>query len=60
MMAVNISFFALCWGILSSYVAIYAKERLGITGGTGVFLLFWPQDFLCLAYGARALCDMDT
>ena len=29
--------FAFSFGVLSTYVAIYGKEELGITGGTGVF-----------------------
>ena len=29
--------FAFSYGVLSTYVAIYGKERLGITGGTGLF-----------------------
>lgn len=31
--------FGLSYGILATYVAIYAKEELGITGGTGLFFL---------------------
>lgn len=37
--ALNICFFGFCWGILSNYLAIYGKERLGITSGTGTFFL---------------------
>lgn len=37
LMAVNISMFGLCWGIMSNYVAIYGRESLGITDGTGIF-----------------------
>lgn len=37
--AVNICFFGFCWGVLSNYLAIYSKERLGITGGTGAFFM---------------------
>ena len=29
--------FGLCWGVMSNYVAIYAKEVIGITEGTGLF-----------------------
>lgn len=35
--AVSVLCFSLSYGILSTYVAIYGKEKLGITGGTGVF-----------------------
>lgn len=44
MLAVNILFFGLCWGIMSNYVAIYGKETLGITDGTGIF-------FMILSFG---------
>lgn len=31
--------FAFGYGVISTYIAIYGKERLDITGGTGVFFL---------------------
>lgn len=31
--------FAFSYGVVSTYVAIYGKERLGIEGGAGVFFL---------------------
>lgn len=37
LMAINILLFGLCWGVMSNYVAIYAKEQLHITEGTGLF-----------------------
>lgn len=37
LMAINISLFGLCWGVMSNYVAIYGRESLGITDGTGIF-----------------------
>lgn len=37
LMALNILFFGLCWGVMSNYVAIYGQEQLGITDGTGLF-----------------------
>ncbi len=37
LLAINIGFFGLCWGVMSNYVAIYGKERLNITDGTGIF-----------------------
>ncbi len=37
LMALNISLFGLCWGVLSNYVAIYGQKELGITDGTGIF-----------------------
>lgn len=36
---VNMIFFGLCYGVLSNYIAIYGKEVMGITGGTGIFFL---------------------
>ncbi len=39
LMAVNIIFFGLCWGVMSNYVAIYGQEKLGITDGTGLFFM---------------------
>lgn len=39
LLAVNIMLFGLCWGILSNYVAIYGKEKLNITDGTGLFFM---------------------
>ncbi len=39
LMAINICFFGLCWGVMSNYVAIYGKEQLGITDGTGLFFM---------------------
>ena len=35
--AIGITCFAFSYGILSTYVAIYGKEELGLTGGTGLF-----------------------
>ncbi|MDE6267310.1 MAG: MFS transporter [Muribaculaceae bacterium] len=39
LMAVNISLFGLCWGVLGNYVAIYGQEMLDITDGTGMFFM---------------------
>lgn len=39
LMAINIAFFGLCWGVMSNYVAIYGLEELGITDGTGLFFM---------------------
>lgn len=56
MMAINISFFALCWGIMSSYVAIYGKEKLCITGGTGAFFALLATGlFVSRLWGSRSL-----
>jgi len=45
MIAVNITFFGFCWGVLSNYIAIYGKETLGIMSGTGTWFLILS---LCL------------
>lgn len=37
--AVAMICFAFGYGVISTYIAIYGKERLDITGGTGVFFL---------------------
>lgn len=44
MLALNIAFFGFCYGVLSNYLAIYGKERLGITSGTGTY-------FMILSFG---------
>ena len=36
---VNMVCFAFSYGVLATYLAIYGKEELGITSGTGVFFL---------------------
>lgn len=37
LLAINTILFGLCWGVMSNYVAIYSKEKLGITDGAGIF-----------------------
>ena len=37
MLAVNMVFFGFCFGVLSNYLAIYCKDVMGRTGGTGVY-----------------------
>lgn len=37
LMAINMALFSFCFGVLSNYLAIYSKEILGITGGTGTY-----------------------
>lgn len=44
LLAVNISLFGLCWGVMSNYVALYGAKMLGITDGTGYF-------FMILSFG---------
>ena len=37
LLAINVAMFGFCWGVLSNYLAIYSKEVLSITGGTGTY-----------------------
>lgn len=39
LLGVNMIFFGFCYGILSNYLAIYGKEVMGITSGTGTYFL---------------------
>lgn len=39
LMALNILLFGLCWGVMSNYVALYGRQKLGITDGTGIFFM---------------------
>lgn len=56
LLAINIAMFGFCWGTLSNYLAIYSKEALGITGGTGTyFALLSCGLFLSRLQGRKAL-----
>lgn len=56
LMAINIGLFGLCWGVMSNYVALYGKEQLGITGGTGVFFALLSGGLVVSRlYGVRSL-----
>lgn len=56
LMAINISLFGLCWGVMSNYVAIYGQEMLGITDGTGIFFMILSGGLVAARlFGARAL-----
>jgi predicted MFS family arabinose efflux permease len=53
---VNIAFFGLCYGVLSNYLAIYGKETMGMTSGTGTyFILLAGGLMLSRVIGGRAL-----
>ncbi len=39
LLGANMVFFGFCFGVLSNYLAIYSKEVLGITGGTGTYFM---------------------
>lgn len=56
LLALNILCFGLCWGVMSNYVAIYAKEVIGITEGTGVFFAILSIGlFVSRLYGRKGL-----
>lgn len=56
LLAVNVIFFGLCWGVMSNYVAIYGKEKLDITGGTGFFFMILSIGLvLSRLFGAKSL-----
>lgn len=56
LMAVNIAFFGFCFGVLSNYLAIYSKETMGITGGTGTYFAILSIGlFASRLQGAKAL-----
>ena len=56
LLAANIAFFGADWGVMSNYVAIYGKEQLGITDGTGLFFAILSAGlFISRLFGARTL-----
>lgn len=56
LLALNILLFGLCWGVMSNYVAIYAKEELNITDGTGLYFMILSVGlFLSRLIGVKSL-----
>ncbi|MDE6271903.1 MAG: MFS transporter [Muribaculaceae bacterium] len=56
LLALNISFFGMCWGVMSNYVAIYGKEQLNITDGTGIFFMLLSSGLvISRLFGAKSL-----
>lgn len=56
LLAVNICFFGLCWGVMSNYVAIYGKQQLGITDGTGIFFMLLSAGLITSRlFGSKSL-----
>ncbi len=52
----NLVFLAFSYGVLSTYLAIYGKEELGITSGTGTFfVLFAVGLMISRTFGSRFL-----
>ena len=48
--------FGFCFGVLSNYLAIYGKEVMGITGGTGAYFMLCSVGLiLSRLQGGRAL-----
>jgi predicted MFS family arabinose efflux permease len=39
LLGINLILFGFCFGVLSNYLAIYGKEVLGITSGTGTYFM---------------------
>jgi predicted MFS family arabinose efflux permease len=55
-MAINIALFGLCFGTLSNYLAIYSKEELGITNGTGTYFMILAIGLILSRFqGAKSL-----
>jgi MFS family permease len=56
LIGVNMVFFGFCFGVLSNYLAIYGKQVLGMTGGTGAwFMLCSIGLILSRLQGGKAL-----
>ena len=56
LLGINMVFFGFCFGVLSNYLAIYGKQVMGITGGTGTwFMLCSVGLILSRLQGGRAL-----
>ena len=56
LLAVNMGFFGFCFGVVSNYLAIYSKDVMGITGGTGTWFLLLAGGLMASRLqGARAL-----
>ncbi|MCR4604045.1 MAG: MFS transporter [Prevotella sp.] len=56
LLGLNMVAFGFCFGVLSNYLAIYGKETLGITGGTGAYFMLCSIGLmLSRLQGARAL-----
>lgn len=55
-LGVSIICFAFSYGVLVTYIAIYGKEELGITGGTGLFFALLAIGLICSRLvGSRTL-----
>jgi len=56
LLGLNMVFFGFCFGVMSNYLAIYGKQVLGMTGGTGTwFMLCSIGLMLSRIQGGKAL-----
>ena len=56
LLGLNMAAFGFCFGVLSNYLAIYGKEAMGITGGTGTYFMLCSIGLmLSRLQGAKAL-----
>ena len=56
LLGINMVFFGFCFGVMSNYLAIYGKQVLGMTGGTGTwFMLCSIGLILSRLQGGKAL-----
>ena len=56
LLGINMAFFGFCFGVMSNYLAIYGKQVLGMTGGTGTwFMLCSIGLMLSRIQGGKAL-----
>ena len=56
LLGANMVAFGFCFGVLSNYLAIYGKEQLGITGGTGTYFMLCSVGLmLSRLQGSKAL-----
>lgn len=56
LIGVNMVMFGFCYGLLSNYLAIYGRDRLGITGGTGTYFTLLALGLICSRIeGGRSL-----
>ena len=56
LLAINMAFYGFCFGVVSNYLAIYSRDVMGITGGTGTWFLLLAGGLMASRLqGARAL-----
>ncbi|MBP5770868.1 MAG: MFS transporter [Bacteroidaceae bacterium] len=56
LLACNMVFFGFCFGVVSNYLAIYSRDVMGITGGTGTWFLLVSLSLIASRLqGAKAL-----